>query len=227
MARHGAAASEQIKGRGQISDPDEAEATESMSIVEMPDTDAAEDDSLSEDNSEGSTESAAAKSRKSRRPWSPARLALTIGFVMMLVCAGLVGWFAHRGYQAHQVEQQRAQFLQVGRQSAINVTSIDYRHADADVRRIVDSSTGTLYESFERRAQPFVDLVQKTQSITVGTVSEAGLESVGNEEAQVLVIMRVKRTIGGVDQPSLGWRMRISLQRLDNKIKCSNVEFVP
>ena len=59
----------------------------------------------------------------------------------MVALAGLTGWLGYRAYEARQAEQLRQQLVQVGRQGAINLTTIDFQHADADVQRILDSAT--------------------------------------------------------------------------------------
>ena len=108
---------------------------------------------------------------------SHVRLATIAGLVLVLALGGLTGWLGFRAYESHQAEEQRKLFLQVGRQGALNLTTIDYQQADADVQRILDSATGTFYDDFQKRAQPFIDVVKQAQSKSVGTISEAGLES--------------------------------------------------
>ena len=64
---------------------------------------------------------------------------------MVLALGGLAGWLGFRAYESQKLEAQRQLFLQVGRQGAINLTTIDWEHAEADVQRILDSATGTFY----------------------------------------------------------------------------------
>ena len=83
---------------------------------------------------------------------SHVRLATILGLVVVVALAGLVGWLGFRAYESHKTaEQQRSLFLQVGRQGALNLTTIDFEHADADVQRILDSATGTFYDDFSKR----------------------------------------------------------------------------
>ena len=122
----------------------------------------------------------------------------------------------------------RAEFVQVARQSAVNLTTIDWQHADADVRRILDTATGTFHENFAKRAQPFIDVVKQAQSKSEGTVVSAGLESVTADAAQVLVAVNVKTTnLGSQETAPRSWRMRIDVQKKGNDMKVSDVEFVP
>ena len=161
-------------------------------------------------------------------PMSHVRLATIAGLVLVLALGGLTGWLGFRAYESRKAEEQRNLFLQVGRQGALNLTTIDHQQADADVQRILDSATGTFYDDFQKRAQPFIDVVKQAQSKSVGTISEAGLESESGDEAQVLVAVTVKTSNAGApEQEPRAWRMRISVQKVGEEAKVSNVEFVP
>jgi Mce-associated membrane protein len=159
---------------------------------------------------------------------SHVRLAMIAGLVVVLALAGLTGWTGYRAYNAYQGEKQRELFLQVGRQGAINLTTIDWEHAEADVQRVLDSATGTFYDDFQNRAAPFIQVVKQAQSKSVGSISEAGLESASNEEAQVLVAVAVNTSnVGAPQQEPRAWRMRLTVTKVGEDAKVSNVEFVP
>jgi Mce-associated membrane protein len=158
------------------------------------------------------------------------RLAMLVGLVLVVALAGLTGWLGFRTYQSRQADEQRKLFLEVGRQGALNLTTIDWQEADKDVQRILDSATGTFYDDFQKRSQPFVEVVKQAQSKSVGSIAEAGLEqnSVTDNGAQVLVAVTVKTSNAGApDQQPRAWRMRISVQKVGDEAKVSNVEFVP
>jgi len=164
----------------------------------------------------------------SKSQMSHIRLAAIAGLVLVLALGGLAGWMGYRGYNAYNADAERKLFLQVGRQGALNLTTIDWQHAEADVQRVLDSSTGTFYDDFQSRAEPFIQVVKQAQSKSVGAIAEAGLESASENEAQVLVAVNVNTTNAGApeEQPR-SWRMRISVQKVGDDAKVSNVEFVP
>ncbi|HET7667121.1 MAG TPA: Mce protein [Mycobacterium sp.] len=181
------------------------------------------------------TEEKAADSEASDEPAPPhrprvshVRLAVIAGLVAVVALAGLTGWLGFRAYQSHQADEQRKLFLQVGRQGALNLTTIDWQHADADVQRILDSATETFYDDFQKRAKPFVEVVKQAQSKSVGTIAEAGLESVSNDGARVLVAVTVKTSNAGApEQAPRAWRMRIDVKKVGDDAKVSDVKFVP
>ena len=181
------------------------------------------DDSADYDDEAPDEEAAPAKPRMSH-----VRLATIVGLVLVVALAGLTGWLGFRTYQSHKAEEQRNLYLQVGRQGALNLTTIDWQQADANVQRILDSATGTFYDDFQKRAGPFVEVVKQAQSKSVGTIAEAGLESESDDGAQVLVAVTVKTSNAGApEQSPRAWRMRISVQKVGDDAKVSNVEFVP
>jgi Mce-associated membrane protein len=159
---------------------------------------------------------------------SHVRLALIAGIVAVLALGGLTGWLGYRANESREMDRQRQTFLEVGRQGAINLTTLDYEHIDADVQRILDLATGTFYDDFQQRAPSFTDVVRQVKSKSVGTVTEAAIEAGDTAtQAEVLVAVTVKSVI--VNQPEQqprAWRMRILVQKIQGDTKVSNVEFV-
>jgi Mce-associated membrane protein len=156
------------------------------------------------------------------------RLALAVGLIAVSAIGGLGGWLGYGAYRVHGEDQLREQFLAVGKQGALNLTTIDFTKADADVKRVLDSSTGEFYNDFSKRAPAFIDVVKQARSKTQGAVTEAGLEWVERDQAQVLVAVTVNTsTDGAQEQQPRPWRLRIGVQKVGDGAKVSNVEFVP
>lgn len=156
------------------------------------------------------------------------RLPLAVGVVACLAlgCAG--SWFGYSTYQGRQQDALRNQFLAVGKQGALNLTTISYTEADSDVQRVLDSSTGQFHDDFAKRAPAFIDVVKRAQSKTQGTITEAGIESIQGDSARVLVAVVVNTSnAGAADQPRRYWRMRIDVEKVRDIVKVSNVGFVP
>jgi Mce-associated membrane protein len=197
---------------------------EVVEVVEDDDNVEMTEDSAFESDADAATESPAS----ARSPMSAPRLAILVGLAVVAVLAALVGWSGFRLIQSHQAQAQRSQFLQVARQGALNLTTIDWQHADADVHRILDVATGEFYDDFANRSQPFIDMVKQAKAKTVGTIKEAGLESETAESARALVAVSVLTS--SADEPGetpREWRMRIDVQKVDDRLKVSNVGFVP
>lgn len=154
---------------------------------------------------------------------------IAVGVAIIVALLGLGGWLGFRVHQDDQVQAQRNLYVQVARQTAINLTTIDYTQVDADIKRVLDSATGAFHDEFQNRSQPFVEVVKKVQSKSEGTISEAGLLSYTKDQAQVLVAVAVKTSMAAAppDQEPRRWRMRLTVDKTGDSAKVSNVEFVP
>jgi Mce-associated membrane protein len=189
--------------------------------VDMADMDVGEQDSGSETEQDGSPQAVV------RHHFPGALRALAVSFAVVLALAGLVGWLGYRAHESRQAQDKRNMFLEAGRNGALNLTTISSTEADADVQRILDSSTGTFHDDFQQRAPSFVDVVKQAQSKSQGVITEAGLQSEDGNQAQVLVAVAVNTTLAGAAQPPRAWRMRITVQQAGGGAKVSNVAFVP
>jgi Mce-associated membrane protein len=188
---------------------------------------------LTEEVEDGSSGASADQPVTVEQPHAPSRwaaelrLAAAVSAAALAMTTGVAGWNSYDAWRRHHAEQQREMFLRVARQSAQDMTTISHTEVDADVQRILDMSVGTFHEEFAHRQQPFIEHIKHEQSMSEGTVTEAGLESVGDNSARALVAVAVKLSKAGEPEQKLrGFRMRIDLQREGTEAKVSNVEYV-
>lgn len=159
----------------------------------------------------------------SQLPWS-----VSTGIVLVVTTGALVGWYGWRIHEDRQAQVRDDAYLQTARQAALNLTTISYAEVDRDIKRILDSTTGGFRDDFQRRSAPFLDVVKQARSTSQGAVTEAGLESVDGNHAQVLLAVSVKTSLAaGEPGPPRNWRMRISVEQTGDGTKVSNVQFVP
>ena len=166
------------------------------------------------------------RSRATRRGRG-VRGTLLVGLLTLAVIGGLTGWLGWHTHRSEQTQRLNDMFLQAGRQGALNLTTMDFAHVEADIQRVLDGSIGTFYDDFEQRAPAFEEVVKKTQSKTQGTVTDAGIESVSGDSARVLVAVSVKTSnVAAPEQRPRLWRMRIDVQKVGDVAKVTNVGFV-
>ena len=223
---------------GAAEEPDPLNNSDVPELVEKDSADAEDVDAEETDvedpeanEPEPEAEGAAEPGTRNRVPtWFssiPGPIAVSLAIIVALV--GLGGWLGFRVHQDHQEQAQRNLYVQVARQTAINLTTIDYAEVDADIKRVLDSATGAFHDEFQNRSQPFVEVVKKVQSKSEGSISEAGLLSYRTDQAQVLVAVAVKTSMAAAppDQEPRRWRMRLTVDKTGDSAKVSNVEFVP
>ena len=165
--------------------------------------------------------------RPTQPPAQVERVALIAGLIAGVLLAGLVGWLGFRTYEAQDREAQRERFVHAAADVAVNLSTVDYQHADADAQRILDSATGKFADSFSRRKQSYIDHAKRTRSKSLGAVTDAGLESLNGDLGRVLVAVTVKSADPGqIQQEPQFLRMRITVQKMGDAAKVSDVVFV-
>jgi Mce-associated membrane protein len=228
MAADAGTADTEVTDSAKDEAPRSAKGVENGTISEPEDPDTSVDREADDATMDDDVDEESDKAAPVKEPTSDVRLATVVGVVLVVGLTALVSWLGFTAYQQKQAQDQRRLFVEVGRQGALNLTTIDWQHADTDVKRILDSATGPFYDDFSKREQPFIEVVKKAQAISKGTITEAALESQSGDEAQVLVAVSVKTSnIGAAEQEPRAWRMRISVQKAGGEAKVSNVAFVP
>jgi len=162
-----------------------------------------------------------------QRPGQVERIALLAGLTAGAVLAVLVGWLSFRTYEAQNRETQRDLFVQAAQDVAVNLSTVDYQHADADAQRILDSATGKFADSFSRRKQLYIDNAKRMRIKSLGAVTDAGLESQNGDRGRVLVAVTVKSADPAQAQQEPQFvRMRVTVQKVGGVAKVSDVAFV-
>ena len=156
---------------------------------------------------------------------SPPRRLIAGALVILIAVTGWLGW---QDVQIRRAEHLRDAMVQAGRDGVVALTTIDHEQVDEDVQRILDSSTGKFRDDFAQRADSFTEGARKAQSKSVGTVSEAGVESVDGDRGRVLVTLIVMTSNRGApeQQPKV-WRTRVTVDKDDGVYKVAAVEFIP
>ena len=146
----------------------------------------------------------------------------------LLPLAVLNLWGLYRDQQARESSGGMPRWCRRPARAWTNLTTVDYQHADADVQRILNSSTGEFREDFATNSASFIAAARKAESTSVGTVSAAGLESASPDLGRVLVALTVMTSNRGLpeNQPR-NWRTRVTVTRSGGDFKLAAVEFVP
>lgn len=148
----------------------------------------------------------------------------------LLVC----GLFAASGYllwQHHQTADRQArvaEFSAAARQGVINLMSLDFNNGDADIKRLIDSTTGQFRDDFEKSKNDFLTVMKESKVVTKADVKATAVQSMTGDSAVVLVAASSEVSNSASDkQPPRGWRLSVTVEREDGQPKMSKVEFVP
>ncbi|WP_099023772.1 hypothetical protein [Mycolicibacterium palauense] len=204
-------AAEDTEDTGAAGAPDDAETA-----AEPPDTEAAGDDSPP----------AGRRRRWYRRAAPIAATAAVIGLIIALcTVSGLMIW-QHDKAVARQ--QQITAFTAAASQGVTNLMSLDFNNADADLQRVMDSTTGAFHDDFQNSAKDFMTVMKESKVVSTAEVKAAGIESMDDNSAVVLVAAKSEVANQASKQPTpRAWRLSVTVERVGDGIKMSKVEFTP
>jgi Mce-associated membrane protein len=190
------------------------------------------DDAVAEHDSSGAALDVAAD----ERPWYRRRLprvsmiAATVAAVVVVASLAASVYMLWEHHNALQQRQRVAEFAAAARQGVVTLTSLDFNHAKQDVQRVIDNSTGSFRDDFQKTADDFTKVVEQSQVVERGTVQAAAvdLDSMTNDSAVVLVASTSEVTnAAGAKQDPRKFRLIVAVTRDGDQLKMSKVEFVP
>ncbi|MCE3550807.1 hypothetical protein LWC33_04980 [Pseudonocardia sp. RS11V-5] len=152
-------------------------------------------------------------------------VALLVVAVLLFAAAVTAGVFWLHG-QTARADRENA--LSAARQTAVNLTTIDFNHAEDDVRRVLDGSTGDFGGLFTQNLDSYVGVVKDGQVVTAGEVTEAGIDKYDGNTASAVVA--VKTTVKNKTVPNgeqRFYRLVEQMEKHDGRWLVSRVEFVP
>ncbi|MER6125581.1 hypothetical protein ABT173_23715 [Streptomyces sp. NPDC001795] len=156
------------------------------------------------------------------------RRALSMGLVAATVLTTATSvWLGMRLAGQHETEQRRQDVLAAARQSALNFTSLDYRHYGRDSGNVLKGATGDFKKEFAAQTQELTKLVAQNKSVSEGQVLEAGIVRSDAHSARVLVVADSKVTNTAVPEgQARTYRLQLDLVREHGRWLTSDVEFV-
>ncbi|MFI2345761.1 hypothetical protein ACH492_01585 [Streptomyces sp. NPDC019443] len=136
-------------------------------------------------------------------------------------------WLAVQVYEQRAQEQRHQAILAAARQSALNFTSLDYRHYARDSETVLKGSAGDFKEQFAAQTAELTKLVAANKSVSEGQVLEAGITRADEKTARVLVVADSKVTNTAAPQgQARTYRLQLDLVLENGRWLTSNVEFV-
>ena len=159
----------------------------------------------------------------------PVRRRVALAVLAALTVAALVGVgvLAPRISSASTRDSQRADVLHAARQAAVNFTTLDYRHLDRDLGRVLRGSTGDFRKQFQAGSKNLTSLVTANKAVAKGEVLDAGLVSSDSDSAVVLVVAdsRVVNTASPKGEQR-HYRLQLSLVLHEGQWLVSDLTFV-
>lgn len=136
-------------------------------------------------------------------------------------------WLGVQVYEQRADEQRRQDILAAARRSALNFTSLDYRHYARDSANVLKGATGDFKKQFAAQTAELTKLVAANKSVSEGQVLEAGIARSDERSARVLVVADSKVTNSAAPEgQARTYRLQLDLVLEGGRWLTSNVEFV-
>ena len=132
---------------------------------------------------------------------------MAAGLVVAVVLAGVASW---HWYQAHERDELRDDALRDARKLAVQVTSYDYRDVDAYFTLLQELSTGDFAERYETATDDLREVLVSSESVVTSEVLSAGVTSLGDERAVVVLFVDQTVQSKGLTEPRID-RNRVEL----------------
>jgi Mce-associated membrane protein len=187
---------------------------------------AASEEVVTEDDPEAPVDFPAARTRTWVPGWKPVAVGVAvIALVAFLVLSGLMIW-SHRN--AVQREDRANAFATGARQGVVNLMSLNFNNGQADLQRVLDSTTGPFHDDFQKSQQDFLTVMKDSKVVTSTAVTATAIESMTDDSAVVLLTATSQVANNASQQPSpRNWRLSVTVVKENDQIKMSKVEFVP
>ncbi|MCX4820221.1 hypothetical protein OG883_09940 [Streptomyces sp. NBC_01142] len=144
-----------------------------------------------------------------------------------VVTTALSVWLSVLVYEQRTEGQRHQDILAAARQSALNFTSLDYRHYERDSKTVLKGATGDFKEQFAAQTAELTKLVTANRSVSEGQVLEAGITRADERTARVLVVADSKVINAAAPEgQARTYRLQLDLVHESGRWLTSNVEFV-
>ncbi|MGL4307159.1 MAG: hypothetical protein ACRCSF_13520 [Mycobacteriaceae bacterium] len=156
------------------------------------------------------------------------RKIIGLAIPVFLICGLLVSavWLYLIKQDNQALEAKRQNYIDLARQTAMNITSISADTVQQDMDRLIALSSGELKDDLTGRQQNFVTLVQTAQISFDGEILEAALESIEGNDGKVLVVAQSRiKDPTSTEQPNRAARVRITIHDDNGVLTASKVEW--
>jgi Mce-associated membrane protein len=177
------------------------------------------------------TAQSAARSRRWLR-WRvrrPARKAVGAGAAIVLIAAslGAAVYMAWQHFTLVHENKRAAEFAAAAGQGVELMMSIDPDHAQENIQRLIDNTTGALQSQLRVTSTYLVKDAQDAKVTTKATVQDVAVESMTDNSAVVLVVSKSDTTNPDKSKRApVFWRLSVNIDRDGSQLKMSKVDFV-
>lgn len=154
--------------------------------------------------------------------WLAATLAVLV--LALLVTGGVLlpGWL-----DARAEDERRRAVLRAATAEVVAFTTLDYRDLEPSIERVLEGATGEFEQQFESSRAQLEQLSRDNESVSEGRVLEAGVVSMDEDSATVIVVADSQVTNKSTEQPQpRHYRLQLDLVLEGDRWLTSDLQFV-
>jgi Mce-associated membrane protein len=164
------------------------------------------------------------RDRSGARGLTPATIALTGALVVALVLVVMLGLKVR---QHDRQDSARRSATATAQSYAVDLTTYDHTHLDADFQKVLANSTGTFRGQYTEASQTLRDLIAKFQATATGKVLETAVLAADSKHATVLLFVDQTVTNSNSKDPRIDRsRMKMSLEKHGGKWLISSLDLL-
>lgn len=200
---------------------DETEVDDTATVQDPDPTDGA----AAEEESDAATDADAdAPTPPKNRKWLRRALVGT-AVVLFVATVALAGFFGWQLKQERDVDAAGRAALDVAKNYAVVLTSVDNGKIDENFAQVLDGATGEFKDMYSQSAAQLRQLLIDNKAVSHGTVVDAGIKSATKNKVEVLIY--VDQAISNTVNPDPRIdrsRVTITMERIDNRWLASKVD---
>ncbi|MEV0581539.1 hypothetical protein [Nonomuraea sp. NPDC050310] len=140
------------------------------------------------------------------------RLLIPVLAVLVALLGGAALWIGGQAREAHARADDRQAALDAAGTHAMNLLALNHSTIDADIKRILDTSTGAARTEFSANAARLKETTLANKVVQTGVLRASGVETITSGEASVLVVADADIRWEGSKAPPEKRRFRWAMQ---------------
>lgn len=154
---------------------------------------------------------------------------LALGVVLVVLTGAGAVWTGVAWVHGVRTDSARDEALVAARDEAAALTSVDFRHPDQDVGKVLNNATGGFAKLFQQNRDSYTKIVKDGQVVSTGEVVGAGVETADEHSARIL--LAVQSRVQNKQAPngeSRAYRMVATMEKQpDRTWRVAGMEFLP
>lgn len=148
-----------------------------------------------------------------------------IGLLVILLVVGVVLFSKWRDEKTKHDAYTEA--LAAAKAETLAFTTLDYRNAKGSIKRVQQGATGEFAKEFAKQSSAIERLTRQNQSVSRGDVVSAGVVSMDQDSARVIVVADSQVSNKSAKKPvPRHYRLQLDLERKGGDWLTSSLEFV-